>query len=107
MERCRKWSSKAKSSSRGPRPVDILSRFEPRVLKASAMRDYVLLYVNGRRHEIHGRQVFQSLSDFLRNDLHLTGTKIVCSEGDCGSCTVMLGRPKNDTLDYVTVCGCI
>jgi xanthine dehydrogenase YagT iron-sulfur-binding subunit len=31
-----------------------------------------------------------SLADFLRNQLHLTGTKIVCNHGECGACTVLL-----------------
>ncbi len=30
------------------------------------------------------------LIDILRNDLNLTGTKESCSEGECGSCTVLL-----------------
>jgi xanthine dehydrogenase small subunit len=71
------------------------------------MRDFVLIYVNGRRHEIRGETAFQSLSSFLREQLGLTGTKIVCAEGDCGSCTVLLGKPRDDTLDYKPVCSCI
>jgi aerobic-type carbon monoxide dehydrogenase small subunit (CoxS/CutS family) len=31
-----------------------------------------------------------SLADFLRDQLHLTGTKIVCNHGECGACTVLL-----------------
>jgi xanthine dehydrogenase small subunit len=71
------------------------------------MRDYVLIYVNGARHEIRGIRAFQSLSDFLRYDLGLTGTKVVCAEGDCGSCTIFLGRPASNGIDYRTACSCI
>jgi xanthine dehydrogenase YagT iron-sulfur-binding subunit len=31
-----------------------------------------------------------TLAELLRNDLNLTGTKIVCNHGECGSCTVLL-----------------
>ncbi len=31
-----------------------------------------------------------SLADLLRNQLQLTGTKIVCNHGECGACTVLL-----------------
>jgi xanthine dehydrogenase small subunit len=57
-----------------------------------AIRDHLVLFVNGKRREVHGSDCFLSLSDFLRYRLGLTGTKIVCSEGDCGSCTVLVGR---------------
>src|SRR6516162_5001086 len=71
------------------------------------MRDYVLLYVNGRRFEVRGEHVFSSLSDFLRGELQLAGTKVVCAEGDCGACTVLVGRPEADGLRYETVDACI
>ena len=59
-----------------------------------AIRDHLVLFLNGNRHEVTGSDCFLSLSDFLRYRLGLTGTKIVCSEGDCGSCTVLIGRPQ-------------
>lgn len=31
-----------------------------------------------------------SLADFLRLQLNLTGTKIVCNHGECGACTILL-----------------
>lgn len=71
------------------------------------MRDYVLFFVNGRRHEARGAQVFRPLSEFLREDLDLPGTKVVCAEGDCGSCTVLLGRAVEGRIDYRPVTSCI
>ena len=51
--------------------------------------------------------MFTPVSDLLRRDHGLTGTKVVCAEGDCGSCTVLVGRPAGDRLDYRAVCSCI
>jgi xanthine dehydrogenase small subunit len=71
------------------------------------MRDHLLIYVNGRRHEIGGDRAFQSLSCFLRYDLALTGTKVVCAEGDCGSCAVLLGKPTDAGIVYRPITSCI
>ena len=47
------------------------------------------LTVNGEpvEREIEGRR---SLSDFLREDLGLTGTHVGCEHGVCGACTVLV-----------------
>ncbi len=73
------------------------------------MLDHVLIWVNGHRHEVRGRDAFLSLSDFLRRRLGLIGTKIVCSEGDCGACSVLVGRPNEDgtSLKYRPIDSCI
>ena len=72
------------------------------------MRDYILLYINGRRYEAKGADVFLTLSDYLRRTLGLCGTKIVCSEGDCGSCSVLVGTLNREgQLSYVSIDSCI
>ena len=52
----------------------------------------------GRPVSIYARPG-RRLLDFLRDDLHLTGTKEGCGEGECGSCTVL--------LDGVSVLACL
>jgi len=71
------------------------------------MRDHLLFYVNGKRFVIRGEPAFSSLTDFLRGELRLTGTKVVCAEGDCGACTVLVGRPDGAGLSYEPVDACI
>jgi xanthine dehydrogenase small subunit len=71
------------------------------------MRDHLALYVNGQRHTVTGGDCFLPLAEFLRDRLRMTGTKVVCAEGDCGSCTVLVGRPRGTRLAYRTVDSCI
>jgi xanthine dehydrogenase small subunit len=73
-----------------------------------AGRSELVFFLNGQRQEVRGSDCFLSLSDFLRNRRSLTGTKIVCSEGDCGSCTVLVGRMNADgELKYLPIDSCI
>ncbi len=77
------------------------------------MRDYALVYINGVKHEIKGADLFMQLADYLRYQKGLTGTKVVCAEGDCGACTVLIARSQNvfngtdKELKYVTMNSCI
>jgi carbon-monoxide dehydrogenase small subunit len=58
----------------------------------------VPLTVNGRAVEVE-RHPMTRLLDVLRLDLHLTGTKEGCGEGECGACAVLLdGRLVNSCL---------
>lgn len=71
------------------------------------MRDYLFLFINGLPHEVRGDQAFCTLSDYLRYHHNLIGTKIVCAEGDCGACTVLIGRIHEGDIDYHPVNSCI
>ncbi len=47
------------------------------------------------------------LLDFIRRDQRLTGTREGCREGDCGACTVLLGRLENGAVRYRAVVSCL
>jgi aerobic-type carbon monoxide dehydrogenase small subunit (CoxS/CutS family) len=56
--------------------------------------------VNGERHEadVEPRTL---LSDFLRHELGLTGTRVGCEHGVCGACTVQVdGEPVRSCLMF-------
>ncbi len=56
-------------------------------------KKHIALTVNGRRVE-RDIPIRMTLAEFLREELDLTGTKVGCNRGDCGSCTVILdGEP--------------
>ena len=49
----------------------------------------------------------ETLLDYLRLRRSLTGTKEGCAEGDCGACTVLVGRLLAGKLIYESVNACI
>lgn len=73
------------------------------------MRDHLLLYINGQPIRVTGSDAFLTLAEFLRRRSHLTGTKVVCNEGDCGACATLIGRASADGagIEYASVTSCI
>ena len=49
----------------------------------------IRFYLNGKETVVNAPPE-RLLVDVLREDLHLTGTKRGCGEGECGTCTVLL-----------------
>jgi carbon-monoxide dehydrogenase small subunit len=60
----------------------------------------VRMTVNGKDYtrEVEPRYL---LADFLRHELHLTGTHIGCEHGVCGACTVLInGKTARSCLQF-------
>ena len=57
------------------------------------MKRHTVFTVNGKRVE-GDLDCRMTLAEFLREELDLTGTKVGCNRGECGSCTVLVdGKP--------------
>jgi aerobic-type carbon monoxide dehydrogenase small subunit (CoxS/CutS family) len=66
----------------------LLYKSRLRRAKAGRMETKITITVNGQPHTIT-TDPERSLLDVLREDLHLTGTKYGCGEGQCRACTVL------------------
>jgi xanthine dehydrogenase YagT iron-sulfur-binding subunit len=64
----------------------------------------ISLNVNDQAHVVEA-DGGESLAELLRTRLELTGTKVACGEGTCGSCTVLLdGRAVLSCLTLAAAC---
>jgi len=53
------------------------------------MRNEVIIYLNGEKQSVGSEHASMMLAEYLRYKKNMTGTKIVCAEGDCGACSVL------------------
>ena len=67
--------------------------------------DYVTFMLNGEEISVMNPDPELSLINYLRDTLHLTGTKVSCNQGFCGVCTVLvsykdsLGAYHNESMN--------
>ncbi len=62
------------------------------------------LTINAQRHELDV-EPHRPLADVIRTEAALTGTKVACGEGTCGSCTVLVdGRAVLSCLTLAVAC---
>jgi len=61
--------------------------------------EFFTLRVNGTDHDVADSWLGESLLDVLRDRIGLMGSKGACTQGECGSCSVM--------VDDVLVCSCL
>ncbi|MFJ6325752.1 MULTISPECIES: xanthine dehydrogenase small subunit [unclassified Rhizobium] len=71
------------------------------------MSDSIRFILNGEDITLSSLRPTETLLDFLRLQRRLTGTKEGCAEGDCGACTVLVGRLIDGGLQYESVNACI
>jgi len=73
----------------------------------STTRSEIRFLLNGEAVALADVRPDETLLDFLRLRRSLRGTKEGCAEGDCGACTVLVGRLANGDLVYEGVNACI
>jgi xanthine dehydrogenase small subunit len=72
-----------------------------------ARQETIRFLLDGHAHEVRGVDPTRTLLEHLRGDLRRTGTKEGCAEGDCGSCTVLVGEPDGEGVSWRAVNSCI
>ncbi|XP_055386170.1 xanthine dehydrogenase [Condylostylus longicornis] len=69
----------------------------------------LIFFVNGKKVKDPNPDPETTLLTYLRDKLHLCGTKLGCGEGGCGACTVMVSRINRITneVKHMAVNACL
>jgi xanthine dehydrogenase small subunit len=69
----------------------------------------VRFVLDGKIVEAQGKRRTTTVLDYLREELHRTGTKEGCAEGDCGACVVLVGEldSAGTAVNYVPSNSCM
>jgi xanthine dehydrogenase small subunit len=67
----------------------------------------VQFLLNGKPCSEESAPPSMTVLDWLRTRARLTGTKEGCAEGDCGACTIILGREVDGSLQYRAMNSCL
>jgi len=67
----------------------------------------VAFVLNGETVREEGVAPSTTVLDYLRVRRHLTGTKEGCAEGDCGACTIAIGRVEKGGVRWQAVNSCL
>ena len=69
--------------------------------------DTIQFLLNNKILRIKNPDPNQTILNYVRNDLKMTGTKEGCAEGGCGACTIVIGELNKNKIIYKAINACI